>query len=211
MSDGTGAHASSPAGLGAGGRWVGPGEAARRKVSSRALAGLVLVGLLSLGLAAGCAESRAEKAFQQAVAKEKEGSLEPVRDDLREITEQWPKTDAARKARRELQWIETLLTAEARGPSLLAWDAVREVSNAAERFRMVKGRYPRTLDEMVPRYLDGPVRDPWGSEIVYRRTKKGYQVVCYGEDGIPGGSDLGTDLLIDTGDVIEGRAGGEPR
>lgn len=167
----------------------------------------VLVALLSglLLLLAGCSGERAaEKAFEQATSRQGERPLEQVRDELRQIVEQWPETHAARKARRELEWVETLLSAEARGPSLLAWDAVREVASAAEKFRLARGRYPAQFSELVPRYLDGAVRDPWGFDVDYHRTSKGYQVVCYGEDGIPGGTGLGTDLIIDTGQVVQG-------
>ena len=168
-------------------------------------AGALLLGVLLLLLPAGCSgESAAERAFEEATSRQGERPLGQVREQLQQIIARWPETHAARKAQRELEWVETLLAAEARGPSLLAWDAVREVASAAEKFRLAHGRYPARLSEMVPRFLDGVVRDPWGFDVDYHRTRKGYQVVCYGEDGIPGGSDLGTDLVIDTGQVVRG-------
>ncbi len=159
----------------------------------------------ALSLLAGCSrEAPSELAFRQAIDSSEERPLEDVRDDLREIIRKWPDSHAALKAEREIKWISEQIIVETRGPSLLAWDAARTVASAAETYRLAKGRFPETFSDLVPQYLDGPVLDPWGFEIVYRQTEAGYKVVCYGEDGLPGGVDLATDLVIDTNQVVGG-------
>ncbi len=157
---------------------------------------------------AGCSkEQAAQDAFEQAVAAEQEQGLDEVVVRLEAIIERWPETAAANKARKELEWVRSLRSAEMRGPALLAWDAARKVGFAVEKYRLDKGRYPARLEDLFGKYLDGPVKDPWGFDIVYRRTERGYQVFCYGEDGLPGGRGLGTDLVIDTGQVVSSDAG----
>ncbi len=173
---------------------------------SAALVFLLAAGPL-LGLAA-CSSRRAEEAFHEAVALEEKASLEAARVKLREVVRRWPDTPAAADARREIEWIDAVLEAAARGPSLEAWDAVRKVSRAAEEFRLAQGRYPRSLDEMIPRWLEGPVRDPWGHRVRYAPAPDGYRVVCYGSDGLPGGQGDATDLVVENGNEVH--RGGHP-
>ena len=162
---------------------------------------ILLVVLLGPGLT-GCAGRRAEAAFREAVALEEKASLEAARVKLEEVVRRWPDTPAADDARREIEWIDAVLDAAAHGPSLAAWDAVRKVSRAAEEFRLAEGRYPRSLDEMVPRWLEGPVRDPWGHEVRYAPAPDGYRVICYGSDGLPGGQGDATDLVVENGNEV---------
>ncbi|MDQ7088919.1 MAG: type II secretion system protein GspG [Acidobacteriota bacterium] len=172
---------------------------------------LLVAGLIvASAMLGGCSEEQAaRKSFDEVVAAEEEQSLEEIARRLEAIISRWPETAAADKARKELEWVRSLRSAEVRGPALLAWDAVRKVGFAAESFRLERGRYPERLEELFGQYLEGPVIDPWRFEVAYRRTEKGYQVFCYGEDGLPGGRGLGTDLVIDTGQVVPPDAGAE--
>lgn len=147
----------------------------------------------------GCSEQRAERAFRRAAEREQTAPLAEVRDELAGVRARWPRTRAAARAEREIEWIDAILSASARGPHLLAWDAVRKVGGAAERFRAAHRRFPDSLDEMVPRYLAGPVLDPWNEPVRYRRTPRGYQVASYGADRVPGGSGADSDLLVENG------------
>jgi len=166
-----------------------------------AASGFLVAAALVLGLP-GCSSRQAEEAFHEAVALEETASLEAARVKLEEVVRRWPDTPAAEDARREIEWIDAVLEAAAHGPSLEAWDAVRKVSRAAEEFRLAEGRYPRSLEEMIPRWLEGPVRDPWGNPVRYAPAPDGYRVVCYGSDGLPGGQGDATDLVVENGNEV---------
>ncbi len=169
----------------------------------RVVALVVMAG--ALVVMTGCGDHEADEAFERATKGiEEGGELGEARKELQEIVDRWPKSRAAERARHEIEWIDEQLQVDVRGPSLLAWDAVREVAAAAEKFKLAHGRFPRRFGELVPRFVDGPVLDPWGHEIAYEQTESGYHVICYGEDGLPGGTGLGKDLLIDTGRVHGG-------
>ncbi len=159
-------------------------------------------------LCAGCSEWRAERAFRRVVAQEKSKDGAVVVRDLQQLVARWPATKAAEKARHEIEWLHDLEQSSTRGLGLLAWDAVRRVSMAAERYRVARGRYPERYADLVPRFLPGPILDPWGHEVGYLHTLSGYQAICYGADGIPGGSGEASDILVDTGREIRvGRTG----
>lgn len=151
---------------------------------------------------AGCSEWRAERAFRRTVAQEKTKDGAVVVRDLQQLVDRWPATKAAAKARHEIEWLHDLEQSSTRGLGLLAWDAVRRVAMAAERFRSAHGRYPDRYADLVPRFVPGTVTDPWGHEVGYLRTASGYQAICYGADGIPGGTGDASDILVDTGREI---------
>lgn len=155
--------------------------------------------------ASGCAEWRAERALKRAVAEVDKRATGDTRKDLRKIVERWPETKAAARAREEIEWLDDLDESSHRGRGLLAWDAVRRVARAVERYRTTNRRYPERFDDLVPRFLAGAVRDPWGQAIGYRRTASGYQTICYGADGIPGGHGEATDILVENGREIHTR------
>ncbi len=169
---------------------------------STGLLAMLLIASVLIFMSACSGERAAEEAFREVTAGESGRPLEEVKADLEDIRQRWPDSRAAEMATREIEWINEQQLVESRGPALMAWDAVRKVAAAAETFRLKKGRYPKTLGEMVPRYLDGSVKDPWGYRVRYSQTSRGYKVICYGEDGLPGGSELAKDLLIDTGQVV---------
>lgn len=160
--------------------------------------------LLAITLSAGCTERRAERAFRTAVTMEETHPLPEVRDALQDIVKHYPKTKAAGRARQELEWIDDILSAAARGPLLRAWDAIRQVSMAVERFRVREKRLPEALEELVPRELADVVHDPWGVPIRFSKRGNGYVVVCYGADGLPGGGGNNTDFVIENGKFVYG-------
>ncbi len=164
--------------------------------SRTALAALAIV---ALAASSGCAEQRAERRYRALIESADARSVEAQREALAEIVARWPKTEAAAKAEREIEWINDLAVVSERGPALMAWDAVRDVSRAAEQFRLDRGRFPESLDEMVPSYLPAVRRDPWGHAVRYQRHGDGYRVICFGKDGIPGGTGHASDVLVDTG------------
>lgn len=159
--------------------------------------------LVALALLAGCSEQRAERRYHGLIESAESRSAEAQRDALEQIVQRWPRTEAAAKARREIEWIDDLAIVSERGPALMAWDAVRDVSRAAERFRLDRGRFPDSVADLVPRYLPTVRRDPWGHEVQYLRRGDGYRVICYGKDGLPGGTGHAGDVLVDTGREVK--------
>lgn len=155
--------------------------------------------LVAIVLCCSCAEFRAERALERSLERADSISADDLRAELAEIDRRWPRTSAAKRARRELEWLADLRHVAVHGPALLAWDAVRDLANAVERHRLREGRYPNSADELVPRYLERLPTDPWGNAVMYERFSGGYRVVCYGEDGIPGGSGPSSDLLVRNG------------
>jgi hypothetical protein len=87
-----------------------------------------------------------------------------------------------------------------------------QVALAAERFRRERGRWPETLAELVPRYLDRVPEDPFdGAPLRYRRTAEGVKVFSVGPDRREGtdepppGTKPGTDLGFQLWDVKQRR------
>jgi general secretion pathway protein G len=173
----------------------------------RGLLAVCLCLILALLLVAGCDERNARERLDGALAASEDTPLPRLERELQEIVDTWPDTDAAARARRELQWIRDLQSAHKRGRWLAAADAARRVASAAERYRLDRGAYPNDVSDLVPRYLDRPVHDPWGGEVLYRRSGRGYTVVSLGADGVPGGIGPERDVIVESGEL---RAGTEP-
>ncbi len=160
---------------------------------------VLVVCLVSVGCPA---SGKADTAFESAVELVDDGALHEAKDAFDQIRKKWPKTRAAQRAAEEIEWIDALLTADARAPRSFARDSVYLVARAAEQYQMQKGYYPASLASLVPRYIDADARDPWGRPVLYQRTANGYQVICYGEDGIPGGSGDAADLFVENGALV---------
>jgi hypothetical protein len=62
---------------------------------------------------------------------------------------------------------------------------------AVERFRLARGRWPETLNELVPGYLTGVPADPFdGKPLRYRRLGDGVVIYSIGPDGKDDGGNL---------------------
>ncbi len=61
---------------------------------------------------------------------------------------------------------------------------VTQTALAAQRFRLAQGRLPKTLDELVPTYLDAVPIDPFDNQpLRYRLLETGFVVYSIGDDG----------------------------
>ena len=164
----------------------------KRRTSNLLLAALALLVLSSCS-----SEKPAREAFRS-VMSDSDRPVAELRADLEALIERWPESKAAAQARAELESPDALSEATARGLSLRAWDSVRSVAQAAERFRLAYGRYPKGMNELVPRYLEERVADPWGGEVIYVPDGSGYKVISYGSDGVPGGIEDAADVMVDS-------------
>ncbi len=100
-----------------------------------------------------------------------------------------------------------------RGKSQIARIQIKELEVALQCFRFDTKRYPTTdegLDALIhnPGTLEswnGPYlnhaevpKDPWGRAFIYRcHPQNGtYDLICYGQDGVPGGHEEGEDIIL---------------
>ncbi len=69
---------------------------------------------------------------------------------------------------------------------------------AIERYRLVGGKVPERLEELVPRYLQEVPSDPFdGNPIRYRRTEPGYRLYSISDDGQDNGGKEKADVPVD--------------
>jgi hypothetical protein len=61
----------------------------------------------------------------------------------------------------------------------------RQILDAAEMFRLARGRRPATVDELIGPYLGRLPLDPWGEPYIL----DGRRVLCTGPDTLRGGGD----------------------
>lgn len=71
-------------------------------------------------------------------------------------------------------------------------------------FKGREGRWPESLEELVPGWEDwpgdgAPGLDPWGRPYLFRATEQGPEVSTLGSDGLPGGHDDAADLRFGAG------------
>lgn len=75
---------------------------------------------------------------------------------------------------------------------------VKAISDALQQFYINNGRYPDSIEVLIQpdennrRYLENRVVpvDPWGNEYGYEPptgSEPDPRVICYGQDGVPGG------------------------
>jgi general secretion pathway protein G len=84
------------------------------------------------------------------------------------------------------------------------------IESAAGLFKLDTGRYPQTLQDLWvrpsnvrrwgpdPYVTKRPPRDPWGNEYIYQRIGRQIELISYGADSAPGGSDEDADLSSTT-------------
>jgi general secretion pathway protein G len=74
--------------------------------------------------------------------------------------------------------------------------AIAKLKGEVELYKADKDRYPETLQDLVPKYMDEVPKDGWNHPFVYRPqgTRGAYDIVSLGEDGLPGGKDADADI-----------------
>ncbi len=159
----------------------------------------------------GCREQSAERLYVEAGKKVEKGDLAAAIDRYERILRDYPDSRAAERAKSDLVLYRGLLDASRRFPLRRAGDVVVQTARAVERFHREKGRWPSTLDELVPAYLSSKPVDPWGRLLDYRaKVGGGYVLGCLGADGAAGGEGENADLLVEDGKWVKGSAEGSP-
>jgi general secretion pathway protein G len=73
---------------------------------------------------------------------------------------------------------------------------IKRLKGEVELFKAEKDRYPESLQDLVPRYLDEIPKDAWNRPFIYRvpGVRGPFDIVSLGEDGLPGGEGANADL-----------------
>ena len=175
---------------------------------SRARTMLLLVATTTLALvmlACHGAERRAERLWRHALDLVAKGDTSGAVVELQRILDEYPDTDVAAKARKQILLYRGLENAVLSYPTRRAREIMIQVARAIESFRARERRVPGTLDELVPRHLAAVPQDPWERALEYEPHGRGYGLRCRGADGVPGGEDDAADLLVENGAFVTAR------
>ena len=164
--------------------------------------------IISLIAVAGCGadERRAERLRRDAMEAVDAGQLEAAIELLQTVVDDYANTDTAQQATEDLKTYRNLLGAQRNFPVRQARDTMVALGKTLERYRRQHRRYPATLQQLEPQFLERPAVDPWGRPFVYEplRNAKGYLLACLGEDGGSGGVGADADLHVRDGRFISG-------
>src|SRR5262245_37093036 len=137
------------------------------------------------------AERRAERLWRHALDLVAKGDTSGAIVDLQRIIDEYPDTEVAPKARKQILLYRGLENAVLNYPTRRAREIMIQVARAIEAFRARERRAPVTLDELVPRHLAAVPKDPWDRALEYEPHGRGYDLRCRGADGGPGGGGEG--------------------
>lgn len=175
------------------------GEGARAAVR---LASIVVA--VALLVSCGGAERRAERLFREADRLAAKGEPAAAVASLERILRDYPRTEAAGRARDKVELYRGLADAVARFPQRRAREVVVAVARAVEQYRAARGAPPDTLAQMVPDFLDAVTPDPWGGALLYERDGPGsYRLASLGADGVRGGDGDRADIVVVNGRFAE--------
>lgn len=163
---------------------------------------VVAIALASVVLASSCGgrERRAERLWRQALERAEHGDHQGAVDRLQRLIDQYPDADIADKARDQIIVFQGLATAVQSYPTRRAREILVQVARAVEAYRRQNGRFPATLDALVPRQLPEVPPDPWDAALSYESTGRGYRLRSDGADRSPGGTGDDADIV-----VVDGR------
>jgi hypothetical protein len=163
---------------------------------------LAVVGATVLGC--GGRESRAQELYDEAQEHiERSEFVEAVRL-YEEILDKYPGSSASDNASREIELYRGLSLAVDTYPVRRVRDQMIRTGRAIYGYEDRHRRWPKSLGELVPKYLSEAPVDPWGRELVYlvKPRRRGYVLGCYGANGRPGGEGEARDWYIEDGRFV---------
>lgn len=172
---------------------------------SKARAVACAVASLSIVIAlSGCGgpERRAERLWRQALDHVAQGDTSGAVVDLQRILDEYPDTEVAGRARKQIVLYRGLESAVQSYPTRRAREVMIQVARAIESFRSRERRFPSGLADLVPSRLPSVPLDPWDHPLQYEVVAGRYRLRCLGSDGLPGGSGDAADLLVVNGDFV---------
>ena len=146
----------------------------------------------------GAAQRMAKKAAAAVEAQQLDEAIALYRD----MVDRYPNTGAAVRARERIAFLSGLSHSVSSFPSRTARDLMVETARAVQRYRYSRGRYPDNLDALMPKMLNEPPIDPWGSPLQYERLENGYRLSCLGGDSRRGGEGIATDFVVVNGNFV---------
>ena len=156
--------------------------------------------VVSLALACGGQERRAERLWRQAQERVEKSDTDGAIALMQKLIDEYPDAEITQKARDQIVLYRGLAHAVQSYPGRQARDAMIRIARAVESFHARSGRWPTQLTEVVPSDLAEIPADPWGHPFEYAATGRGYRLVCLGADGASGGSGDAEDIK-----VVDGR------
>ena len=161
--------------------------------------------ILALAMLTGCKSNESPEAaflLEEAHAASNRGDYPEAVKLLERIINEYPGTREAQIASEEHETFADLFQYEVEARKQAVERALTKIGRAVEVYHRERGRYPDSMDELVPRYLPQRVEDPWGNPMYYKRNRNGYVIACFGKDAIPGGQDEERDLFVQNGQFV---------
>ncbi len=163
--------------------------------------------------------------YEDALQKNQAGRGDAARLMMEEIVRQFPDSEAATKARKDIYQIDALQKKELGQRQQEVRTIMKRVMDALSRYKTKKGEYPSSLMELVPEYLESTPLTPWGHPFPYRAfvgvpiedvtDRRGklsqkfntkldhYHLCCLGTDFEPGGLGMAADILVKDGEILD--------
>lgn len=90
-------------------------------------------------------------------------------------------------------WLPTAFWTQARADT---WIRMTRTTLALYLYHMDTEMYPATMDDLIPKYLEGPQIDPYdGKPLKYRQDGAGYALYSVGEDRVDNGGSESQDVM----------------
>ncbi len=181
--------------------------------------------LLALGCANGEDPRLPAQLYEDALQKNQAGQGDAARLMMAEIVKQFPDSEAATKARKDIYQIDALQKKDLSQRQQEVRITVKRVMDALTRYKTKKGEYPSNLIDLVPEYLESAPLTPWGHPFPYRAfvgvpiedvtDRRGklsqrfntkldhYYFCCLGTDFEPGGVGMAADILVKDGEILD--------
>ncbi len=160
---------------------------------------------LTICLLISCSDNenpQADLILEEAHKASMEGDYGLASTLLEEIINKYPNTSAASIAAEEYDTFKNFAQRAKEEKTRELIDKVKQVAKAVESYKYKKGKLPKDLDELIPKYLPSRVMDIWDNPILYKKLKNGYIIACFGKDGIPGGSGNNKDIFFQNGKIV---------
>jgi hypothetical protein len=163
--------------------------------------------------------------YEDAIQKNQAGQGDTARLMMEEIVKQFPDSEAATKARKDIYQIDALQKKDLAQRQQEVRIVMKRVMDSLSRYKTKKGEYPSSLMELVPEYLESAPLTPWGHPFPYRAyvgvpiedvtDRRGnitqrfnskhdhYYLCCLGTDFEPGGVGLAADILVKDGEILD--------
>ncbi len=145
---------------------------------------------------------RAVLMLQKADFFYEKGQLRKALYLYKQLMESYPNTKSGKVAADNYVRYSQMLQTEIEANKKINFDRTKQLARAVELYFRDYRKYPDSVEDLIPKYIPKKITDVWGNPIVYKKTKDGYVVACFGKDGIIGGIDEDTDFFIQNGEVV---------